>query len=251
MMGEELPLRETLQQQADQLGETIRQTNGMGSGSRRATDSTRASQNSENSENSNNNDVSRKKGGHANDKDKDDEGSKKRKRIAKSRIPKKMKTSEILDPEDWPLGYSAARVDGLTTTDALAIRTLQSAREMEEKEFMPGRGSSIKDHVIKLLKFSAPNEDDCRKILHPARWLRAPLEHPREYWDKIPIKRKDVIRNLNLAIFGCEQQVSNATIAALHDRGRKGIKMCHFLPRNHNVEVSTICLLLGMTNVKI
>ena len=166
----------------------------------------------------------------------------KRKRVAKNRIPKKkmMKTSEILDKDEWPIGYSAERVDGLTTTDALAIRTLQSARENEEKEYLPGRGSSTRDHIVKLIKFTDPNEDDCRKILHPARFLRACLEHPKTYWDKIPIKRKEIIRNLNLAIFGCDQQVSNATIAALHDRGRKGIKMCHFLPRNHNVEVSKI-----------
>jgi hypothetical protein len=240
MMAEEPPRRESLRREALDLADQIRQTNGShldnsgpdrrGGGDGGDTDSgnRRVSLDDRNGSRGNDdtNDNASKK------------SSNKRSKVTKSRsLKKKMKTSEILDKEDWPIGYTPERVDALTPADAISIRNLQSRREKEEKEFMPGRGSSTKDHVIKLVKFTAPNEDDCRKILHPARWQRQSLEHPKTYWDQYPIRRKEIVRNINLSIFGCEQQVSNATIAACHDRGRKGIKMCHFLPRNHNIEV--------------
>ena len=171
---------------------------------------------------------------------------KRKKRKTTYAIPKKLRTSEILDQAEWPVGYhqwdaargewDTSRLDALTPEAAISIRNLQLNREKEEKEFLPGRSGGSKDHPIKPVTFPEAL-DDCRTELHEARFLRQCLLHPEIWYNKVPIQRKEIVRNIKLKIFGCDQQVAYSTIAALHHRGRKGIKITHFLPRNHNVEV--------------
>lgn len=178
--------------------------------------------------------------------DSEDEPVRPRRKKRKSVPIPKLKTSEILEQPEWPVGYAiwdpvkaewnTSRLDAMTPEAAIAIRNLQMNREKEEKEFMPGRSGGTKDHPIKAVMFPEAF-DDCRGLLHEARFLRQCLEHPEVWYNKVPIQRREIVRNIKLKIFGCDQQVAYSTIAALHNRGRKGIKISHFLPRNHNVEV--------------
>ena len=121
------------------------------------------------------------------------------------RIPKK-KTSEIVLPQDWPRGYSPSRIDDMSPADVIALKRQQMDTEKEEKEFLPGSGNAKRDHKVPLIQFPA-GEDDCRKRLHAARFLRRCLDHPKEWYGKLETKRVEIVRNIKLDIFGAENQV--------------------------------------------
>ena len=80
----------------------------------------------------------------------------------------------------------------------------------------------------------AKKTDNGRDKLHPARFCRYPMIEPSKWYDKVPIKSKPIIRQLNLEFSGSQNSVSEKTIEYLHDR-TKSLSLKHFYSGNFSV----------------
>jgi hypothetical protein len=67
------------------------------------------------------------------------------------------------------------------------------------------------------IKHKAQSDNE-RTKLHPARYHRLPLVHPKEYFKDFPKKRDVIIRILPMDHYGITGQVSESTICKLHNR---------------------------------
>ena len=76
--------------------------------------------------------------------------------------------------------------------------------------------------------------DNGREFLHRARLLRKPLLEPKFWYQKVPVKREPIIRNLPLEACGGANQVSVQTIEDCHDR-RSKLTLKQFFRGNWNV----------------
>ena len=89
------------------------------------------------------------------------------------------------------------------------------------------------DDRIPTVRFKE-GKDDRRTRFHPASFLRAPVSDPEVFWDKIPLKREHLYRNLNLKATGSEHAVADKAIEYLHNRTAL-ISLKLFLAENINV----------------
>ncbi len=83
----------------------------------------------------------------------------------------------------------------------------------------------------------AEGHDDCHKVLHPARFFRGSLSHPKvgsssssifwfpptplplqEFWSCVPIRHDPALSNIQLSHLALENAMSPATIKKLHNR---------------------------------
>ena len=89
------------------------------------------------------------------------------------------------------------------------------------------------DDKLPTVKFKE-GKDDRRTRFHPASFLRAPVCNQEVYWDKMPLKREHLYRNINLKPTGTEHAVADKAIEYLHNRTAL-ISLKLFLPENINV----------------
>ena len=90
--------------------------------------------------------------------------------------------------------------------------------------------TQLKDTRPKTKQFKK-GADNCRDVLHPARFLRTPISHPSEWFQEMPIKRQEIFRNMPLRFMGAENVVNPRTIAQMHDRAAV-LEMKHFWTHN-------------------
>ena len=60
--------------------------------------------------------------------------------------------------------------------------------------------------------------DDSYKKLHKARFLRAPLAHPKKWFKQVPQKRDHIYKNIRFEFSGAENNLNDRTISSAHDR---------------------------------
>ena len=108
---------------------------------------------------------------------------------------------------------------------------MQKIKEKVEKN--ANYETLTKDSKIPKKKFKS-GIDDCAKNLHPARWLRYPVTHPKKFLKKMPVVRTPAYRNMELEFFGFNGRVADRTIVSLHDRAVP-LQIKHFLSENCSV----------------
>ena len=97
------------------------------------------------------------------------------------------------------------------------IQDMQSKMEREAEKQNLGEDLFNRDSKPKKIKFKAQTDNGISK-LHEARYLRPPICQPKEYYDKIPQKRTEIIRNFPMEHYGMQGQVPDATIGRMHNR---------------------------------
>jgi hypothetical protein len=90
---------------------------------------------------------------------------------------------------------------------------------MTAEELKRNLGQEIfqKDGVPKKIRYKAQSDNGTTK-LHPARFNRPPLSHPKEYYKLVPKKHEVIVRNFPMDHLGLTGQVSEATVGKLHNR---------------------------------
>ena len=104
--------------------------------------------------------------------------------------------------------------------------------ELRRKTPQLGDGSSqfSRDSAPKP-KIFKQQEDDGINSLHEARFERLPLSDVSSWWEKVPIARTHLYKNIPLKFMGAQNKVSEKTIGNLHDRS-KPLTLKNFFTQN-------------------
>jgi hypothetical protein len=99
------------------------------------------------------------------------------------------------------------------------LEIMKLKEQIAGEEDKRGLGQEVfqRDGVPKKIKHKEQT-DNGRTKLHPARYHRLPLVHPKEYFKHIPKKRDVIIRNFPMEHYGMSGQVSESTIGRMHNR---------------------------------
>ena len=110
------------------------------------------------------------------------------------------------------------------------FKLFQEAQAMQKSDQTDGL---VKDTKPKEKKFREATDDGCAK-LHQARFCRYPLADPKEWFHKMPTKRREIYLSMPLDFCGVENQVADVTIKKLHKKSEVlDLKM--FLSENVSV----------------
>ena len=123
-----------------------------------------------------------------------------------------------------------AYVNSLSLERLLTIKKFHTESKNDEKE---NDGKILVDGTYPDEPIPA-ERDNGREYLHKARLLRKPLLEPKMWYQKVPVKREPIIRNLPLEACGGANQVSVQTIEDCHDR-RVKLTLRQFFRGNWNV----------------
>ena len=149
----------------------------------------------------------------------EESGSKRRKRKKKEKEQGSAGNWEIMS-KVWPMETRPAHLRVKKVVEKTSLSRLIKLKELYEKEAeKKGVGAAIfgLDEKISTVSYKA-KKDNGKDKLHPARWERLPLSEPRKYWRKVPKKREEIFRHLNLSHYGAEGLINEATLVRLHDR---------------------------------
>ena len=148
-----------------------------------------------------------------------------RKKAKKSanQVVEKGSNASVLN-ELWPKSERPQDLQCDLTVNGMAMESLQACYRMYldklRAEGGGGLGSGIeKDVDHPKVHFNGGN-DDRKKRLLKSSFLRLPLSDESYWCEKVPLKRKPIIRALNLAHSGSSNKVSAKTIESMHDRGK-------------------------------
>jgi hypothetical protein len=146
--------------------------------------------------------------------------AKERKEKKKRRAKRELNRIWRLLAEAWPIEQrppylrKKSGIKGRTLAELLAIKEHMSAEDLKKNL---GQEIFQRDGVPKKVKYKAQSDNGTTK-LHPARFNRPPLSHPKEYYKLVPKKHDVIIRNFPMDHLGLNGQVSEATIGKLHNR---------------------------------
>ena len=104
-----------------------------------------------------------------------------------------------------------------TLADMLALK-----RELDTEETKKNLGEEVfsKDGKPDKVRYKAQSDNSSSK-LHPARFNRQPLVHPKEFYHQVPKRREVVVRNFPMEHLGLTGKVSEAVIGKMHNRSVK------------------------------
>lgn len=97
------------------------------------------------------------------------------------------------------------------------MQGLRAQLEKDAEKQNLGEEVFTRDCKPKKIKHKAQTDNGTTK-LHLARFHRQPLSHPKKWYDKVPQKRTEIIRNFPQDHYGLQGQVSPTTIGKLHNR---------------------------------
>ena len=140
-------------------------------------------------------------------------GSSPSKRKASSSIWEKLK-------DIWSMESRPSHMRHRSGIQDMTLSEIMKYKEHYEREAQKrGMGAAIfgKDQKVKAKRYKAQRDDASTK-LHPARWERLPMALPRKYWKRVPKKRDEIFRHIQLAHYGADGLVNEATLVKLHDR---------------------------------
>ena len=75
------------------------------------------------------------------------------------------------------------------------------------------------------------SKDNGQSELHKARFLRAPISHPKRWMKHMPQRRQHVYKNIRLEFSGAENSINDRTISSSHDRA-VALNLKHFSAGN-------------------
>ena len=104
---------------------------------------------------------------------------------------------------------------------------MKKKHEEKEKARSKGAGKVLKDTPLETITFQEA-EDDCKTMLHPARWQRLPITHPEKWFGQTPTSRAQIYKAMPLKFYGCDNSVANKTLEWAHDR-QDALLLKHFL----------------------
>lgn len=153
--------------------------------------------------------------------------------------PQLVEADEGLTPEAALLKRQVMDIyPDLPNWESLKIMGLPFCVNMVEDRIRLGRKSKTQKSSMadatKKWRFPAAI-DDFLLQLHPARFLRAPLSDPKEYWRFLPTKRTSYVTTMPLRHLGISNSFAPVTIRRLHDRTNI-INLKELLAANWSVE---------------
>ena len=104
---------------------------------------------------------------------------------------------------------------------------LKKKNEAKEKARSKVAGKVAKDTQPETINF-AEAADDCKLMLHDARWQRMPITSPEKWFGKTPTSRPQVFKAMPFKFHGLDNCVANRTLERAHDRSDP-LLMKHFL----------------------
>ena len=166
-----------------------------------------------------------------------DDKSKKSK-SKKSKKKKGVSNWEVI-AETWPVSERPPKLQKPSKVNRMTLQEIETVYNMTQKRNKALGTNKLFQAVAVETKHPTrkfdKHRDDCKRKLHPARFLRGPLLAPDVwYGKKVPIKRSPVIRELPLEYVGAQDQISERTIEIMHDRS-KGVTLKEFYSGNHEV----------------
>ena len=138
--------------------------------------------------------------------------------------------------EEWPLSdrprvlQDPAQVARRTIAELTAMHKnylLKKKNEEKEKARAKGAGKVAKDTQPEIVIFPEA-EDDCKTMLHAARWQRTPIVHPEKWFGQTPTTRDQIFKAVPLKFHGADGCVANKTLERAHDR-TDALLLKHFL----------------------
>ena len=128
-------------------------------------------------------------------------------------------TWEILLPI-WDLDDRPEAMQHEATVNSMSLENAFSYKahfEQQAKKEGKGEATFGKDKKLSTRTYSE-EKDNCAALLHSVRFERGPVVEESEYWDRMPLKRKETYRHLALENDGCENKVNENVITRAHDR---------------------------------
>lgn len=145
------------------------------------------------------------------------------------------KASDILNKEDWPVGYSKSKINKMGVNGALKLAAQQAAKKKKSYEGLPGVKVSNEDVKIETISIKS-GKDNADDILHPQRFrLRPPVSPPDKWWDDILEEWPERKKQFAGRYLGSGSSIPMKTFLAANDRSI-ALRAKHFLERNYNVD---------------
>ena len=139
--------------------------------------------------------------------------------------------------DDWPMDDRPAilkdeqKVKKMSMGDIERILKAHAIKKKMVKEKTAERGAKDTPPPTKTFKEA---QDDCKKVLHEARWQRLPISKPREWWPAKVTARDPIYKGLPWKFLGAQHCLANKSIELAHDRTRP-MSLKHFLSENANI----------------
>ena len=117
--------------------------------------------------------------------------------------------------EEWPLSerpkvlQSREKVARMSITDITALHKnylMKVKNAAKEKAKAKGAGKVSKDVMPAVVTFPE-GIDDSKEALHPARWSRLPIIHPKKWWSATPTTRNEIFKAMPLKFYGADNAV--------------------------------------------
>ena len=84
-------------------------------------------------------------------------------------------------------------VNQIPTADLMATYRAYRDKEESDKKEWQARGAIPRDGVIAKETFKCENADDCKDILHDARFLRLPCAAQEKWYHRMPLARTPTV----------------------------------------------------------
>ena len=158
---------------------------------------------------------------------------------------KKLKKSGTYNPDNWkrlnkrwPMESRPEELLDKSHVNSLTVESLTQLvsfyHETEKIKRKVNVETLSKDRKPKKRKFRSKS-DDCKKKLHPARFLRQPIISPTKWWGaNVPKRHSETYRSLPLEFTGSDRAISGKIIGQAHDRTAV-LRIKHFATSNVSI----------------
>jgi hypothetical protein len=135
---------------------------------------------------------------------------------------------DVLPGEARLLRNQKTKINQMRMSEVLDLVKLKRAADQANIGEAASRFS--KDKPPKPRRFREET-DDSVKLLHKARFLRAPLSDIKKWWKLMPAARSHVYKTIPLKFSGSQSKLSEKTIGFMHDRA-KALSIKNFHSQN-------------------
>ena len=128
-------------------------------------------------------------------------------------------TWELLLPI-WDVEERPEAMLHIPTVNAMTLDNVFAYKqhwEQQNKKEGKGEGSFGRDRKLATRRFEA-EDDNCGEVLHSVRFERGPVVEEDEFWNRVPLRRKETFRHLALDRDGADGLVNESVITRAHDR---------------------------------
>ena len=151
------------------------------------------------------------------------------------KIPKKLKTSDILLEKDWPEGYSKEAIDSMSVEAVNSIKDRELKTKKVEKDDLPGVRVARQSITLKTTKVKAGPDNSSDILNYSARFLRPPTSDPSVWWSKVPTSWDPKLPEFGQAWLGTSCQIPKKTFLLAADRG-VALQAKHYSEKNYHVD---------------